>query len=93
MKTFISLYSTEKKEIENFLKKFFENDITLNNKLEWSKEYNNPIEMVDLIGSFIDNNDKYKINMWVSLDEGLYINVTENNANNLIKYMFERFVY
>lgn len=93
MKTIISLYSVNKNDIQNFLNKYFEYHIDINNKFEWSKEFENPIEMVDMIGSFIDNNDKYAINMWISLDEGYFINVTDNNVNDIIKYMFERFVY
>ena len=45
------------------------------------------------MGTFIDNNDKYNINMWVSFDKGLFINVTEHNVNKIIRYMYERFPY
>ena len=31
--------------------------------------------------------------MWVSLDKGVFINVTEENADNLIKYLYERYPY
>ena len=40
-----------------------------------------------------DNNYKYKIGMWVSLDPGILINITDYNADLIIKYMFERFPY
>ncbi len=46
-----------------------------------------------MIGSFIDNNYKYKIGMWASLDPGILINITDYNADLIIKYMFERFPY
>lgn len=89
----VKLYSTEPEEINNFLKEFFNRNFSLENQLEWSKNYENPIELVEIIGSFIDNNDRFKINMWVSIDEGILINVTDNNANDLIKYLYERFPY
>lgn len=61
--------------------------------LEWENTYQNPIEIVDIIGVFIENNDKYKINMWICIDDDVYINVTEQNANELIRYLYERFPY
>ena len=64
-----------------------------NNLLEWKKEFENPIEIADIIGVFIDNNEKYKINMWISLDKGFFLNVTEHNADQIIRYLFERYPY
>lgn len=93
MNTQISLYSSKENEIERFLEKFYNKKLVLENKLEWEKNYTNPIEMAEIIGAFIDNNDKFRINMWVSIDEGFSINVTDNNANQIIKYLYERFPY
>lgn len=93
MNTIISLYSTQNHEIKRFLEKFYNKKVTLQNDLEWEKVYVNPIEMAEIIGTFIDNNDKFRINMWVSIDEGFSINVTDNNANQIIKYLYERFPY
>ena len=53
----------------------------------------NPIEIADIIGVFIDNNDVFDINMWVSLDKDFFINVTDNNADQIIRYLFERYPY
>ena len=49
--------------------------------------------MADIVGAFIDNKDLYRINMWISLDEGAFINVTDCNADNLIRYLYERYPY
>lgn len=92
MNVTVFLYSMEKKQIENFLTSFFEKKITLN-KNEWEQTYQNPVEMADMIGVFIDNNYNFNINMWISIDEGFSINVTDNNANQIIKYLYERFPY
>ena len=87
MNTIVSLYSQTNQEIANFLKSF--NNINVdNNLLEWKKEFENPIEIADIIGVFIDNNEKYKINMWISLDKGFFLNVTEHNADQIIRYLF-----
>lgn len=93
MNTQINLYSSKENEIERFLEKFYNKKVVLENKLEWKKNYTNPIEMAEIIGAFIDNNDKFRINMWISIDEGFSINVTDNNANQIIKYLYERFPY
>jgi hypothetical protein len=87
----VRLYSIEKNEINKFLSKYYNEENEHINLLEWEKKYQNPIEMVDIIGTFIDNNDKYSINMWISLDKGLFINITDYNADKIIRYIYERF--
>lgn len=88
----VDLYSNEKGEIKNFLTKFYKKEIDFED-LKWEYCFKNPIESTDLIGVFIENNDKFKINMWVSLDEGFFINVTDNNADKIIRYLYERYPY
>lgn len=87
----VRLYSSKKNEINRFLNNFYNEKNEHMNLLEWEKKYQNPIEMVDIIGTFIDNNDKYLINMWISFDKGLFINVTDNNSDKIIRYIYERF--
>lgn len=99
MGVYVKLYSEKENEIYNFLKLF--NNDCLQNKtdsikescLEWQKDYENPIEIADIIGIFIENNDKFKINMWISLDKDVLINVTQVNADEIIRYLFERYPY
>ena len=97
MGTIVKLFSNEEGEILRFLNKFFklnstDEDICFQD-LEWEKKYSNPVEMADIIGTFIENNNNYKINMWVSLDKNVLINVTDNNADEIIRYLYERFPY
>ena len=89
----VNLYSDKKDEIKNFLESFYCDDIILNNEFKWEKSYQNPIDLIEIIGVFIENNEKYKINMWVSIDNGVFININDNNANDVIKYIYERFPY
>ena len=94
MYVIVRLYSNKRNEINNFLKSFFNErneNIEHINLLEWEKKYQNPVEIADIIGTFIDNNDKYSINMWISLDQGVFLNVTNNNADQIIRYIYERF--
>lgn len=100
MGTIVKLFSNEKGEIYKFLNRFYDKtniNININEEksslLEWEKLYKNPIEMADIIGVFMDNKDDFKINMWVSLDKDVLINVSENNVDELIRYLYERFPY
>ena len=93
MYTIVNLYSNENGEISKFLSKFYNKEIKLDNDLKWENKYENSIEIADIIGAFIDNNDKYKINMWISLDEGAFLNVSNDNADSIIRYLYERYPY
>lgn len=89
----VNLYSENSKELEKFLSLFYNSTFNINNDLNWEHKYENPIEISEIIGAFIDNFDDFKIMMWVSLDKGVYIHVTEENADNLIRYLYERYPY
>ena len=89
----LNLFSEKLCEINKFLSHFYNTDFGLNPDFNWEKKYANPVEMADIIGTFVDNIDYYIINMWISLDKGIYIHVTEINANDIIKYLYERFPY
>lgn len=94
MNTIVNLYSSKQGEIQRFLSSYENNNSNFSSeKLKWEKQYQNPIEMSDIIGIFIENNDEYQMNMWISLDEGVFINVTEDNADQIIRYLFERYPY
>lgn len=94
MKATIKLYSTKTGEITKFLN-HFEKKLLIDVKddLLWKKEYENPVEMADMISALIENQETYQINMWISLDKDLLINVTANNADDIIRYLYERYPY
>ena len=89
----VNLYSENSKELEKFLSSFYNSSFNINNNLNWEHKYKNPIEITEIIGAFVDNFEDFKIMMWISLDKGVYIHVTKDNANGLIKYLYERFPY
>lgn len=89
----VNLYSEKLGELNNFLSKFYNTNLEIYNDLSWEKKYNNPIEMAEIIGVFLDNIDDYFINMWICLDKNVYININEQNGNEIIKYLYERFPY
>lgn len=93
MYTIVNLYSNQKGEISRFLSSYYDKPIVLENDLKWENKYKNPIEIADIIGAFIDNNDKFNINMWVSFDEDAFLNITDDNSDSVIRYLYERFPY
>lgn len=93
MGVIVSLYSSKKGEINNFLSKFYEKNLNINDSLKWEQTFTNPIDSVNIIGTFIDNKENFDINMWVSLDTGFFINVTDFNSDKIIRYLYERYPY
>ena len=95
MGTIVKLFSNQAGEILSFLKKYNSSDISsvTEQTLEWEKIYKNPIEMADIIGIFIENDENFQITMWISLDQDALIHVTSSNADEIIRYLYERFPY
>ena len=94
MNALVRLYSDEEGEISSFLSRFFQNkEIAIEDELLWQKEYANPLEMVDMMGALIENQEEYKINMWISLDQDLFINITKSSIDSVIRYLYERYPY
>lgn len=89
----VNLFSEKPGEVNKFLSHFYNTNLELNSALSWNKNYENPIEMAEIIGIYIDNVDNYTLNMWISLDKGIYLHVNEYNADDIIKYLYERFPY
>lgn len=89
----VNIFSKIPGEVNKFLSHFYNTNLSLDTALSWNKNYANPIEITEIIGTFIDNIDDYSLNMWISLDKGIYIHVTEHNADDIIKYLYERFPY
>lgn len=89
----VNLYSTKKGELNDFLSRFYNTDLEIYNNLNWEKKYTNPIELAEIIGVYIDNSDVYNLKMFICIDKNLFITITEDNANDIIKYLYERFPY
>ncbi len=89
----ISIHSKKLGEIGTFLNKFYNTDLEIQDKLKWKKQFQNPVEMCDLIGAYADNFEDFDINMWVNLDKDLFIRISKKNANKIIKYLYERYPY
>ncbi len=93
MQVSVNLYSDKKGELNNFLSRFYNTNLEIYDTLKWEKKYANPLELAEIIGIFIDNIDDYNISMWISLDKDIFISISEENANNIIRYLYERYPY
>lgn len=89
----VSLYSQKKGELNRFLSHFYNTNFDIEDSLNWEKKYANPIELAEIIGTFIDNSEDYVLSMWISLDKNVLVHVTQENANDIIRYLYERFPY
>ena len=89
----VKIYSEFENEIERFLNLFFNENFNLDNKHFWKKDYETPTQLIDIATAFVDNKEKFKANMLISLDKDVYIAVSENIINSLVKYIYERFPY
>lgn len=89
----VNIYSDKKGELNKFLSQFYDTELNIENDLKWSKQYANPVEIAEIIGTYIDNCEDFTLNMWICIDKDVYINITEDNGNNIIKYLYERFPY
>ena len=93
MQASVNLISNKKGELNNFLSRFYNTNLEIYDSLSWQKKYANPLELAEIIGTFIDNIDDYDITMWISLDKDVFISVSEDNADDIIKYLYERYPY
>lgn len=89
----VRLHSKKTGELNRFLSEYYDTNLEIDNKLKWEKKYANPIEITELIAAFVDNLDDFDIKMWISLDKDIFIKISEQNANDIIKYLFERYPY
>ena len=89
----VNLYSQKEGELNRFLSKFYNTNLEIDENLHWEKQYQNPIELAEIVGVFLDNIEDYFIYMWICIDKNVYIHINEKNGNDIIKYLYERFPY
>ena len=89
----VSVFSEKTGEVNKFLSRFYNTEFDIPEKKSWEKNYANPVDIADIIGVYIDNIDSFTLNVWVSLDKGVYVHITNKNGNSFIKYLYERFPY
>ena len=61
MNSKVFLFANKKGEIKNFLEKYDNKQIELEDSLYWQKEFSNPIEITEMIAAFVDNINNFNI--------------------------------
>ncbi len=92
MLAFVNINSPKNGEVNRFLSKFYNHNLKLKEN-NWKRKFSNPIEIAELIGVYIDNFEDFELSFWFSLDSGIVVKVDKTNANEIIKYLYERFPY
>ena len=87
----LKIYSENEYDLEKFLSLFYEKEIILENKSYYEIKYDNPITMIDILTTFIENEDSFNLSLWISLDIDIYILVNTQNLDQIIKYLYERY--
>lgn len=86
----ISLWSTLQGEIQRFLSSYYQKDIQRDEECSsWIHDFSNPLETIDLISALMDNLHKYKVAMYIHMDNGYLHKITEENYNDIIKDLIE----
>lgn len=95
MKPIVRIYTKNIEELKYFLKLFYSQDYDLNiTEGFWQLSFDNPVQMSDIATAFVDNKESFpSCNMWISIDKGVFINITKDNCDSFIKYLFERYPY
>ena len=92
MSVMVNLKSTNEGILKNFLDSFFEKDSKIDNDvIEWINTYKEPLQAIDMITAVIDNIEKYDIQLMICMDRDYFVDVDQNNVNNIIKFMLYRF--
>ena len=88
----LNLVSEKNNAINNFLTSFFEKDmLTDDTTSEWSYVLPNPLDAINIISAVMDNSLEKDLIVWVSFDPNVFIKVKQDNYNEIIKYILERF--
>ena len=89
----VILFSYKHGVINNFLNKFYNSNIKTEDSLFWKKNFPNPVDISEIIATFSDNNYYFDIDMWVSFDKYIFVKISPENTDLVIKYIFERYPY
>ncbi len=84
----VSLITNKRNELNRFLSTYYEKNMNIKNEaFKWSLHCDSPFECLNLVTTAIDNNDKYNMQVLVSLPE-LDTFINDDNINAFVKYIY-----
>lgn len=86
----VNLFAESPENMKKFLELYYKCNID-ELGFSYKKSFDNPVDMIELISVVIDNNDKFNIGTWINIDKDVFINITENNLDKVIRYLLERY--
>ena len=86
----VSLITNQKEELNRFLRTYYEKNMNIQKEtFKWSLMCHSPLECLDLVTTAIDNNDKYHMQVHISMPE-LEAVINDENINEFVKYIYYR---
>ena len=90
----VNLWSRKSGEIKRFLESYYGKNILMDEDVgQWIYVFRKPVDAVDMISAIMDNNDRFRIWMYLQVDGGDLHPVTFENHNDIIKGIFHLFHY
>ena len=88
----VNLWTRKTGELKKFLERFYLKKLNMDEDTDsWAYVYNKPVEAVDIICAVMDNSDRYRISVFIQINDGDIYPVTAENYNNVIKDIFHLF--
>ena len=58
----VFLLSSKSDDISEFLYKFYDKEIDIDNSMSWTSDFLNPVDLAEIIAAFVDNISNFDIN-------------------------------
>lgn len=85
----VTLLAKKPDELNKFLSAYYSKDMEIcESAFRWSCFYKRPLESICLLSALIDNIEDYKIEALISVKHLNNIKVSENNINDLVKFLY-----
>lgn len=89
----VTLVTNKQNEIKNFIDKFYNINTDISSKtFRWSCSFLNLIDTIDILSILIDNREKYCIEPFVEIKEGITIKITSDNLETYIRYSINQYI-
>ena len=84
----VTLLAEKPCELNKFLSAYYSRDMQIEESaFRWSCIYKKPLDSICILATLIDNIEDYKIEALISINHLNNIKVSENNINDLVKFL------